>query len=519
MLRSTLIAAGAAVLCSASFAQQALDASKVYPITSPPKDAGVFNVNTRRWISPAKAQAHQAAVGVQVIYNNNCTWSGGGYYTGTGSCEDYIDEGEIPGADNLDFIAEGGTGASATNNVVLFQFGYCTNFAVPDLKIGFYDTLGGQCGGLAASTGAGQPALKDQACPAGQTLAGINPNGKAYYNVGATGLPGDATPGGAAVSCWIVGTFLGNSGFCIKSEGEGTWNNSADLDRFNWSWQMDNLLVAGTAPSGIIISGEPAATSTNTPPIAFGGCTYNLGCNLDPLTGGICGTGRGADDGFWINVDGDKADGTTNTGVACVSAPAAGTTCYWFNGYPGNPYGSFWMVMLANGGCDGVVPVVNGNGCTGQTANTAPNGCMSSVSWVGLPSANQNSGPFNISFSGLNGGVNGVVFYGIMGRVNVPWSSISNLCVKSPTQRLNGYPGAFGGTGGALGSCAGGYTFDFNPILNGSSSNGGNPWLGQSAAGMPFMVGQAVDMQAWNRDTGNPKTTVLSQKLHFQVGL
>jgi hypothetical protein len=504
MLRSTLIAAGAAVLSSAGFAQQTLDASKVYPITSPVKDAGVFNLNTRRWMSPAKVQAHQNAVGVQFIFDNTCTWAGGAFYTGTGSCETYIDEGEIPGADNLPFIAEGGTGASATNNVVLFQFGYCTNFAVPDLKIGFYDTLGGQCGGLAPATGPNDPSLPAQACPAGVSAAGINAQGTPYYNVGLLGLPGDATPGGTGISCWLFGAFLGNNGFCMKSEGDGVWDNVADQDRFNWSWEMDNAIVAGTAASGIIISGEPAATSTHVPPLQFGGCTYNLGCNLDPLTGAICGTGRGADDGFWINVDGDRPDGTSNTGVACLSAPAPGTTCYFFGGYPGNPFGSFWMLMLANGGCDGVVPT----SLDCQILPTATQTCQSTASSTGLPSASIAT-PFTVTFGGMNVGVNGVVFYGITGTVSVAWSPQSNLCVKSPTQRLNGVTGAFGNTGGTAGSCNGSYSFNMNAIIQ---APGG-------FLGAPMAPGQNVVVQGWQRDTASSKTTNLTDALQFNVGL
>jgi hypothetical protein len=498
MLRSTLIAAGAAVLCSASFAQQA---SEMYPVTNL-RDAGWFNVNTQRWMRTNQAPTTHNGV-IQAVYDNRCTWAGGAYYTGTGSCEDYIDEGKIPNQSDTDFLADGGLGATNTNNVAAFQFGYCTNFAVPDLKIGFYDSLGGDCAGFAPPTGGGQPSLAAQACPAGLAPTGINPNGRAYYNVGALGLPGDATPGGAAVSCWLVGAFLGNSGFCIKSEGDGVFDNVLNLDSFNWSWQMDNVLVAGTAVSGIIISGEPAALPN---PVVFGACTYNLPCDADPLTGATCGTGRGTEDGFWINVDADAPDGSTNTGVACVSGPAAGTTCYWFGGYAGNPYGSFWMLMIADGSCDDVADLgVNLNGCPGQTAPTTTQGCNSTVSWAGLPSASSNQA-FNVTFSGLNVGVNGTVFYGINGRVNVAWSNHSALCVKAPTQRLNGVAGASGSTGGTAGQCNGSYTFDMNNVIQGAG-----------LLGTPMAAGQAVDMQAWTRDPANPKTTVLSDKLQFTV--
>jgi hypothetical protein len=495
-LRWSASATCAAWLCSAAQAQQALDASRLYPITVQPKDAGTFNVNTRRWMSPARA-AQQAAT-TYTIYNNTCTWTGGAFYTGTGSCETYIDEGEIPGPGNAHFIAEGGTGATHTNNVVMFQFAYCTNFAVPEIKIGFYDTLGGRCSGLVPPTGPSSPTLAEQACPAGITASGINPSGTAYYDVGGLGLPGATTPGGTGITCWVLNAFLGNSGFCIQSEGDGAWNNVPDLDRFNWSWEMDNVLMSGAAVSGLVISGDPATPG----PVAFGGCTYNIPCNMDALTGAPCGTGRGADDGFWINIDGDKPDGTSNTGVSCVSAPTAGTNCYFFNGYPGNPFASFWMVLFANGDCSGVSPQVTD--C--QTAPTALQSCDSVASTVGLPSA-ANAAPFTVTFSALNAGVNATVFYGLSGAVSVPWSPQSRLCVKSPTQRLDGVPGASGSTGGT-GSCNGSLSLDFNSVIQ----NAG--WLGT-----PMAAGQRVDMQGWQRDPASPKHTNLTDALTFVVGL
>jgi hypothetical protein len=263
---------------------------------------------------------------------------------------------------------------------------------------------------------------------------------------------------------------------------------------------MDNVLVAGTAASGIIITGEPAAAG----PVSMGGCTYNLGCNTDPLTGGPCGTGLNTDDGFWINVDGDAPHGSTNTGVSCVSAPAPGTTCYWFGGYPGNPFGSFWMVMVADGSCDTIVPSVSN--C--QINPTASQGCQSGVSTVGLPSATASSA-FTVTFTGLNAGVNGTVFYGITGPVNSTWSPQSNLCVKSPSQRLQGVPGASGNTGGTVGLCNGSYSVNFNAIIQGAF-----PGL----LGVPMAAGQRVDVQTWQRDAASVKTTNMSDAVNFTVG-
>lgn len=79
------------------------------------------------------------------------------------------------------------------------------------------------------------------------------------------------------------------------------------------------------------------------------------------------------------------------------------------------------------------------------------------------------------TFSGLNAVVNGVVFYGTAGPINVSWSAQS---------------------------CDGQYSFNMNSVLAG--------------AGVPQE--SSVAMQAWSRDPGSTKTTQLSDSLTFVVG-
>ena len=464
-------------LTAPATAQHTLDASEVYPISAPLKQGGTFHVGQRRWIS---SSANALAPASQlVIYNNTCTWSGGALYTGTGSCEDYIDEGEVPGPDN----PAAPIGATSDNFVTLFQFGYCTNFAVPDIKIGFYDNLGGDC---INSVPLGQThPLASLACPS--TAGPMNPNGKAYYDLSAIGLPGGATPGGAGITCWLMGIALGNNaGFCLASEGDNVWNNTGALDRFNWSFSMNNPLVVGTAVSGIVISGEPSAGP-------FGSCTYNLPCG-GGISGAPCGTGLGATDSFWINVDRDPP-ATPNTGATCVSAPVVGTGCYWFGGYPGNPFSSFYMVMISSGEC---------GGCTGdlqtycaQLAPTVTQGCTSSVATVGIPSASSAT-PFTVTFAGLNAGVNAVLTYGIGGPTALPWSPESRICVRSPIQRL----GLFN-TGGSA-ACSGSYVTNLNAVFQG-------PGL----LGTPAVVGQRFNLQMLQRDPASSQTINYSQALQM----
>jgi hypothetical protein len=131
------------------------------------------------------------------------------------------------------------------------------------------------------------------------------------------------------------------------------------------------------------------------------------------------------------------------------------------------------------------------------------------ASSVGLPSASSQQ-PFTVRFTNLNKNVNGVVFYGINGPVSVAWSPESNLCVKSPTQRLSGVPGAFGTTGGTTATCSGSFSFDFNPVLQGAMPG---------MLGTPMAAGQSVDVQGWQRDPLSAKHTNLTDALSFVVGI
>lgn len=141
-----------------------------------------------------------------------------------------------------------------------------------------------------------------------------------------------------------------------------------------------------------------------------------------------------------------------------------------------------------------------------QLQPTASQGCMSSAGAIGSPSASSPS-PFVVTFAGLNAQVNGIVFYGVTGAASATWTTQSLMCVKSPTQRLNGFAGAFGSTGGTSGACDGAYSFDMNAVMQ-------TPGL----LGTPMSAGQAVVVQGWQRDPASSKTTNLTQALSFTVG-
>lgn len=499
MFRSTLIAAGAVALCGTGFAQQQLDPAKIHPITVPVRDAGVFNWNTKQWVSGPKAN-HQLA-SAYTVFRNDCTWTGGGFYYAPENCEDVISTGRLPGAStparsltgvgtNGLHLQSGVALSGATDDQIInnFQFAYCTFWPTGsvDLKIGFYDNLRGFCANGVPTTG--KPynlTLTSQASPFGTLTA--------YFDFGAPSsfsLPGSTV--GGAQACWIITiTFPNNGGFCMASEGEGTWDNNGDLDQFSWSFQHDNpnSTFGGNGP---LITGEPTTGG-------FGAGSYNIPVGSDFVFGGDCGTGFEAGDGWWLNVDG-VAPGMPNTatgpGANCPNQAGGGTGCYWFGGWPGGPLGSFWMVMGSTGSCAGCSnrPV---NYCT---AGTSLAGCSAMISGSGSSSASATSG-FNLNLSNVDPGRQALFFFADNGRQANSWGNGNSYqCVVPPVKRT-----ASGSTVGS-GVCDGTFTVDLNARWAAKPNQ--NPG-----------AGAVVQAQGWFRDPQNTsnQTTALSNGLEWTV--
>lgn len=136
------------------------------------------------------------------------------------------------------------------------------------------------------------------------------------------------------------------------------------------------------------------------------------------------------------------------------------------------------------------------------TAGTSSAGCVATISASGVPDANAGSG-FTLRASNVEGQRQGLIFYGLSGRVAFNWGTTSSfLCVKSPLQRT--FPQS---SGGAAGACNGQLATDWNQF---SATYPG-------ALGAPFAGGEVVQAQAWFRDPPNAKTTSLSDALEFVV--
>lgn len=451
MLRSSLVAAGAALLCAVASAQN-VDLSRVYPITGAVKDAGVYDMKTGKFYSRTQASALGAAQ--QVIYNNTCTWSGGAFYTGAEFCDDMIDEGRVP--------ASGPAGATATNATNTWEIAYCT-FAVTgtvDVDWEVYDTASGS-----------------DSCTFGS--AGLPPPftaGLVGFDSSAAGLP---LPGSTAVgsqACWIV-TFTTTTPVCMNS---GATSN----DLFNWRFRQNNTPVqSGGLPNGPILSGEPS--------IPGGSGTYNIPPGIDPIFGNTCGHGLDSQDLFWINVDNTPVGGVPP--AACVGSPGAGTNCYWFGGYPTNPFAGLYFRMESAGSCAS---------CTGSVANYCTAkvnslGCTPVTTFAGVPKVATPSG-FVLTASKLVGNKNGLWFYGTNGLQGAPFQG-GFLCVKAPIKRLN-----VQNSGGQGTACNGVITTDFNARI----FSGIDPAL---------VAGKLVGAQCWSRDPASPSTTNLTGGVQFTI--
>jgi hypothetical protein len=139
------------------------------------------------------------------------------------------------------------------------------------------------------------------------------------------------------------------------------------------------------------------------------------------------------------------------------------------------------------------------------TAGMSSGGCVPSIHGIGTPSVLAPVG-FTIQCQSLPGDRFGVIFYGITGQQATPWGAgnPSVLCVRPPFQRTGEQS-----SGGTAGTCNGVMSIDWNTYMT----------LNPFALGNPRYLGQTFDAQGWYRDPPAPKTTQLTNGLHFVLGL
>lgn len=246
--------------------------------------------------------------------------------------------------------------------------------------------------------------------------------------------------------------------------------------------QNDELDITLTSPLGTVVAVTTDNGSTNDN--VFNGTTWDPDSNLaitDIVTVNNVVVVTAGPEGSFDNFGGEDPNGNWTLTITDDTSTDTGTLVRW---------------DLTIKTCAATATVLD---C--QILPTVTQTCDSVASATGTPSATSGSG-FTTTFASLNAQVNGVVFYGINGPNSAPWSTQSLLCIKSPTVRLGGVPGASGSTGGVIGNCDGQYSFDFNAVA--------------LAAGLTQNT--TVIVQGWQRDPASTKTTNLTDALSFILG-
>jgi len=138
------------------------------------------------------------------------------------------------------------------------------------------------------------------------------------------------------------------------------------------------------------------------------------------------------------------------------------------------------------------------------TAGTSAGGCTALLQTSGTPSVSS-AGGFQVTAGGVEGGKDGLFFYGFNGAQANPWGNGSSYqCVVPPVLRASIQSGV-----GTPGVCNGLFARDFNAF-----------WDTAPAAKVPT-AGSKVWMQLWYRDPQNTsnQTTSFSDALEISVGL
>lgn len=133
------------------------------------------------------------------------------------------------------------------------------------------------------------------------------------------------------------------------------------------------------------------------------------------------------------------------------------------------------------------------------TPGTTTHGCTADISATHQPSLSA-AAPCVIHVSDVEGQKSGLIFYSINGQQAQAWNASSFLCVKAPTQRTTTQS-----SGGAVASCNGSLSLDWD------SFQAGHP----TALGQPWAVGTKAQLQAWFRDPPAGKSTNLSNAIEL----
>ena len=321
--------ATAVLLCGSALAQGDLK-SRLMPVTSPLRNAGVYHVATGRW---TRGGTLANGTGPSVLYNNSCTAV---YFAGMLSTERWQHRSRIPGNDtdatpdpttdsvfwgttNSDHRYDERPGCSNRYFVNGFEVAYCSS------HVGAVDWTW-------------QFAHSYTACGAADMI----PN----FTITVTGMPGGTATGGQ--NCWIVGIDVSNemgSNFLLSADGNGTYEGPSTSDQFGWSFGVSPAVASdftGPVQAGNYSWTGGGAFGVHTPCTGTDGTIWDSSVvgNGPTPSGETLGTGMNSNEFFRM------AGGP-------VSAPS-GPGCYFF----GFPHADFYLKLYGQADCEGGSPLI-----------------------------------------------------------------------------------------------------------------------------------------------------------------
>ena len=320
---AAVIAAAAIALCGTNAIAQGDLKSRLMPITSPLRNAGVYHVATGRWTRGASLAN---GTGPHTLYNNSCMTI---YFTGMLSTERWQHRSRIPSNDadatpapTTDSIFYG---TSDSNHRYDERPGCADQYTINGFEVEYCSSHTG--GSL---TWTYQFAHSYTACGASDMI----PN----FTVTVSGMPG-GTPNGYQV-CWVAGVDVSNetgSNLVLSADGNGTYEGPSTADQFGWSFEVNPAPAADF--TGPVIAGTYTWYTwhgISNPCTGTDGTVWDstvVGNGPTPF-GETLGTGMSSNDFFRM------AGGP-------VSAPS-GPGCYAFGG---NPHADFYLKLYGNASC------------------------------------------------------------------------------------------------------------------------------------------------------------------------
>jgi len=309
--------------------------------------------------------------------------------------------------------------------------------------------------------------------------------------------------------------------------GVGGWTHGLYQNQDDWQRTSDEGLSNGSAG----LSGDPASAFSGTEIWGndLGASGWNGAYQDDTdnwlrsptidLSGAV-----GATLQFerWLTVEGgqyDQARVLVNGTEVWVNPSGANTIdTSWvpmeidISAFDGNPNVTIEFRLTSDGGLtfggwnidDVEIVTLVGSSSPGVaycTAGISANGCQPAIGATGAPSASAPSG-FSLIAAGVEGGNDGLFFYGTNGQQAAPWGNGSSFqCVVPPVRRA----GLLSGNG-ANGTCNGNFAQDFNTLWNTKPAK--NPGSGA-----------VVQAQFWYRDPFNTsnQTTSFTNAIEFTV--